>query len=104
MKDVDRIFEAIHDVYESHDGGGLYLDDNKKLLIKNQLRQLILVNKNEFISDVSGSILTASQWLRKVQGISNYEHYEEYRMELRTSIQLMEWYGDYVKIKTEKNI
>lgn len=53
MKDVNRIFESIHDVYESHDGGGIWLSDNEKLLIKNQLRQLILVNKNESISNVS---------------------------------------------------
>tara|TARA_R110000822_G_scaffold80191_2_gene191217 strand:- start:1274 stop:1510 length:237 start_codon:yes stop_codon:yes gene_type:complete len=53
MKDINRIFEAIHDVYESHDGGVVCLDDNEKLLIKNQLIQLILVNKNHGVtSDV----------------------------------------------------
>jgi len=46
MKDVNKIFESIHEVYESHDGGGIWLDDSQKLLIKNQLRQLILANKN----------------------------------------------------------
>lgn len=43
MKDVEKIFEAIHEVYELH--GKIYLDDNEKSLIKNQLKQLILVNR-----------------------------------------------------------
>ena len=53
MKDINKIFDAIHGVYESHDGGGIWLDDSEKLLIKNQLRQLILSNKKEYLSNVS---------------------------------------------------
>ena len=52
MKDVNKIFESIHEVYESHDGGVIWLSDDEKLLIKNQLRQLILANKNEYLSGV----------------------------------------------------
>lgn len=56
MKEVNRIFKEIHKVYKSHNGGGIHLNDNEKLLIKTQLRQLILVNKNNpYISNGSKS-------------------------------------------------
>ncbi len=42
-KEIDTIFSAIHDVYESHDGGVIHLGELNTELVKTYLEKLYLL-------------------------------------------------------------
>jgi hypothetical protein len=54
------------------------------------------------IGGVSGSILSPIDWIKKVQGIDHLEYLDEDGVNLNWTIQLMEWYGDYVGRKVKQ--
>lgn len=59
-------------------------------------------NKALHIAGVSGSILSPLDWIKKVQGIDHLQYLDEDGVTLNWTIQLMEWYGDYVGRKVKE--
>lgn len=53
-----------------------------------------LVNKKR-------SILSPREWVKNVMGSSQLEYMDEMGLSTEEALQLMEWYGDYVKNKTK---
>lgn len=58
-------------------------------------------NKALRISGINGNILSPSDWIKKVQGVDHLHYLNEDSVPLNWTIQLMEWYGDYVGRKVK---
>jgi len=52
--DINKILERIHDVYESHDGGGIWLSEQETVKLINILAEI--ENSSNDIHDVSVSL------------------------------------------------
>ena len=61
-------------------------------------------NNTLHITGVSGRILSPFEWIKKVQGTDHLIYLDEYGSTLYWSVQLMEWYGDYVGRKVKEQL